>query len=179
MSVHVNWRTFRGYSKKASRQYTQASRLNTSRQSTHGLTREHSLGNEDWNSYHAAVHLECTSSTDLKRIQTPHSFYCDFRGDKPVLVNYYWLVRQFAFESSSSPRESSGHRSKGCSGRQSKVLTAKSMVKLLGPRSGTVLADVTGKRKRSALGELVAVAAGSNLLALASSTLVRWGFTAL
>ena len=47
------------------------------------------------------------------------------------------------------------------------------MVKLLGPSSGTVLADVTGKRKRRAFGELVAVAAGSNLLALASSTLVR------
>ena len=82
------------------------------------------------------------SSTDLKRNQTPHSLFRSFRADNP-----FQLVDQeteFNLESKLkqvlAPVNHLAITPEGCSRRHSKVLTAKSLAKLLGQLSSTALA---------------------------------------
>ena len=82
----------------------------------------------------------------LKRIQTPHSWFWDFRAETTrwsgCRVQVWVQVWPPACHLAITP--------KGYSRRQSKVLTAKSMAKLLGPRSGTAWAGRTGEHKHRA-----------------------------
>ena len=80
------------------------------------------------------------SSTDLKRNQTPHSLFRSFRADNP-----FQLVDQeteFNLESKLkqvlAPVNHLAITPEGCSRRHSKVLTAKSLAKLLGQLSSTL-----------------------------------------
>ena len=88
-------------------------------------------------------------SMDLKRIQTPHRFSWGLGADKTSTIHWsggrvqVW-VQVWA---------PAGHlviTPESCSRRQSKVLTAKAMAELLGPRSGSALAGLTGEHKRRA-----------------------------
>ena len=88
-------------------------------------------------------------SMDLKRIQTPHSLFWDFGADKTsTRLQPVGQAAEFKFESKFEPLPPAAvHLAinpKGYSRRQSKVLTAKSMAKLLGARSGTAWAGRTG-----------------------------------
>ena len=94
-------------------------------------------------------------SMDLKRIQTPHSLFWDFGADKTsTRLQPVGQAAEFKFESKFEPLPPAAvHLAinpKGYSRRQSKVLTAKSMAKLLGGRSGTAWAGWTGKHKHRA-----------------------------
>ena len=82
--------------------------------------------------------LISASSTDLKRIQTSHSLFTEFGADKPL--HHVGQEAELKFESNFEPEPPAVHlalTSEGFSRRQSKVFTAKSIAKLLGPRSST------------------------------------------
>ena len=82
---------------------------------------------------------------NLKRIQTPHSLFWDFRADKTFTIRRSGCRVQVW-----APACHFEITPEGYSRRQSKVLTAKSMAKLWGPRSGRAWAGGTGERKHSA-----------------------------
>ena len=76
---------------------------------------------------------------------------------------------EFKFESKFKPLQTSARRlaitPEDYLRRQSKELTAKSMAKLVGPRSDTAWAGWTGEHKTQEVSLLEAVAAGSDWLA--------------
>ena len=100
------------------------------------------LGKEGWKS------LSAVSSTDLKRIQTSTQFIQGFRADESFAAHWSGGKVLVCVQD----RAPSGHLAitpKGFSKRQSKVLTAKSMVELLGQRSGTAQFGRVGRASTS------------------------------
>ena len=105
---------------------------------------------EVWNNLTAVLNFGV-----LKRIQTPQfiELHCGVSEQiKPLQP--IGQAADFKFESKFEPLlTSAGHLAitlEGYSRRQSKVLTAKSTAKLLGPRSGTAWAGRTGEHKHRA-----------------------------
>ena len=87
--------------------------------------------------------------TELKRIQTPHSLFWEFGADK-TLTTLWSGDRVQVWVKVWAPAGHLAITPEGYSRRQSKVLTAKSMAKLLGQRSGTAWAGRTGEIKHRA-----------------------------
>ena len=89
-------------------------------------------------------------STDL-RTKTPHSLFCNFRAPFTTRwsgsrVQAWGQVRAPACHLAITPQ--------GCLRKQLKVLTEKSIDKLLGQRSSTAWAGQTGKHKQSMFSSL-------------------------
>ena len=85
-------------------------------------------------------------STDLKRIQTPHSLFWGFGADK-TSTTHWSGCRVQVWVQIWAPACHLAIIPEGYSRRQSKVLTAKSMAKLLGPCSCTAWAGWTHEHK--------------------------------
>ena len=75
-------------------------------------------------------------STDLKRIQTPHSLFRGFRAENSNKTPQNTITTRLS-DSRVQVTVPAGHLANHYSRRQSKGLTAKTMAKLLGLRPGT------------------------------------------
>ena len=84
--------------------------------------------------------------TDLKRFQTPHSLFWDFRANKSFPTSWSG-GRLEVWVQVWAPAGHPEITPEGYSRRQSKVLTAKSIAKLLEQRSGTAWAGWPGEVK--------------------------------